>query len=228
MTERATLVSHHLCPYVQRAAIALAEKRVSFERRYIDLANKPEWFTAVSPLGKVPLLQVDGHVIFESAVILEYLEETRDRPLHPSDPLMRAEHRSWIEFGSTILNDIAGLYNAPDADTFGARQRALKQKFARLESVLDDGPWFAGQAFSLVDAVYGPALRYFDVFDRIADFGTFEHTPKVRRWRQRLSARPSISNAVSEDYADRLTAFLVRRNAHLSSLIAVSHSGTPA
>jgi hypothetical protein len=39
------LVSHHLCPYVQRAAIALAEKAVLFERAYIDLADKPAWFT---------------------------------------------------------------------------------------------------------------------------------------------------------------------------------------
>ena len=53
-----TLVSHLLCPYVQRAAIALREKDVPFERVVIDLANKPDWFVAISPLGKVPLLRV--------------------------------------------------------------------------------------------------------------------------------------------------------------------------
>src|SRR6185436_17939104 len=53
-----TLVSHHLCPYVQRAAISLAEKHVDFERIYVDLSNKPEWFKELSPLGKVPLLRV--------------------------------------------------------------------------------------------------------------------------------------------------------------------------
>ena len=52
------LVSHHLCPYVQRAAISLAEKAVGFNRIYVDLANKPDWFKALSPLGKVPLLRV--------------------------------------------------------------------------------------------------------------------------------------------------------------------------
>ena len=69
---RLTLVSHHLCPYVQRAVIALTEKQVPFERIDVDLAAKPAWFTAISPLGKVPLLRVgDATVIFESAVILE-------------------------------------------------------------------------------------------------------------------------------------------------------------
>ncbi len=110
-----TLVSHHLCPYVQRASIALAEKGVPFERRHVDLSAKPEWFLAVSPLGKVPLLLVsqnDGTeaVIFESAVICEYLDETQPgAPLHPTDPLARARHRSWIEFGSSILSDLWGF-----------------------------------------------------------------------------------------------------------------------
>ena len=110
-----TLISHKLCPYVQRAVISLAEKGVPFERIDIDLANKPDWFLKVSPLGKTPVLLVGDTAIFESAVILEYLEDTQAPALHPADPLARAEHRAWIEFGSAILNDIAGLYAAADA-----------------------------------------------------------------------------------------------------------------
>src|SRR6516225_3257669 len=85
---RLTLVSHDLCPFVQRAVIALTEKGVPFDRIYIDLADKPDWFLAISPLGKVPLLKVgDDGVIFESAVILEYLEDTQPHPLYPADRL---------------------------------------------------------------------------------------------------------------------------------------------
>ena len=73
------LVSHKLCPYVQRAVIALAEKGVPFERIDVDLANKPDWFLKVSPLGKTPVLLVGDTAIFESAVILEYLEDTQAR-----------------------------------------------------------------------------------------------------------------------------------------------------
>src|SRR6476660_794419 len=94
------LISHKLCPYVQRAVIALNEKGVAFERIDIDLANKPAWFLAISPLGQTPVLQVGDVPIFESAVILEYLDETQPRQLHSADPLRRAEHRAWIEFGS--------------------------------------------------------------------------------------------------------------------------------
>jgi glutathione S-transferase len=52
------LVSHVLCPYVQRAVIALTEKRVPHTRTDIDLAANPAWFRAISPLGRVPLLRV--------------------------------------------------------------------------------------------------------------------------------------------------------------------------
>jgi glutathione S-transferase len=115
-----TLISHHLCPYVQRAAIALDEKGVAFERVMVDLSDKPGWFQEISPLGKVPLLRVrpgeqeDGRdtLLFESAVILEYLEDSQPRPLHPAEPLARARHRAWIEFGSALLAAIWRFYSA--------------------------------------------------------------------------------------------------------------------
>src|SRR5947209_18756950 len=214
------LISHRLCPYVQRAVIALTEKGVSFQRVDIDLANKPDWFLAISPLGKTPVLQVGDTAIFESAVILEYLEETQPKPLHPADPLTRAEHRGWIEFGSTVLGDIAGFYAAPDQATFTARALQLEQRFARLETRVAASPWFARGEFSLVDAVFGPVFRYFDVFDAIADFGILAGKPKLARWRKALATRPSVRAAVAADYPALLRDFLGRQNSWLSGLQA--------
>jgi glutathione S-transferase len=217
------LVSHHLCPYVQRAAIALDEKGVAFDRVQIDLANKPDWFKAISPLGKVPLLHVTGGgeeaVLFESAVILEYLEETAPHPLHPRDPLTRAMHRSWIEFGSAILGAIWRFYTAKDADALATEAGKLAGMFDRIEATLGEAPWFAGQDFTLVDAAYAPVFRYFDTFDSIGDFGILSNKPKARAWRERLAERPSVRRAVTPDYAKRLTAFLLARNSELSARI---------
>jgi len=220
MAARLRLISHKLCPYVQRAVIALAEKGVAFERVDIDLANKPDWFLAISPLGKTPVLQVGDVAIFESAVILEYLEETQLSALHPIDPLRRAEHRAWIEFGSAVLNDIAGFYAAADEATFNAKTAQLEQRFGRLESRVASSPWFDGENFSPVDAVFGPVFRYFDVFDEIADFGILAGKPKLARWRQSLAARPSVRTAVSADYPTLLRNFLDRRGSWLSGLQA--------
>jgi glutathione S-transferase len=215
-----TLVSHHLCPYVQRAAISLSEKAVPFDRIYVDLANKPDWFLAISPLGKTPVLKVGDRAIFESAVILEYLEETQPTPLHPADPLTRAEHRALIEFGSSVLNDIWGFYVAPDVAALDTKTKALAAKLTQIECRLGDGPYFDGEHFSLVDAVFGPVFRYFDVFDRIGDFGVLADKPKVSKWRATLALRPSIKAAVGEDYDARLWSFLEARKSHLSRLMA--------
>jgi glutathione S-transferase len=222
MTEaRLILVSHHLCPYVQRAAIALAEKGVPFERRTIDLAAKPDWFLTLSPLGKVPLLlvrQPDGSevVLFESAVICEYLEDTEtSMPLHPADPLARAQHRGWMEFGSSILGDLWGFETAKDAKTYEVKRKALIDKFTRVETVLGDGPFFAGEKFSLVDAVFAPIFRYFETFDTIAPTGIFDGLAKVARWRAALAVRQSVKDAVAEDYPARLRTFLEQHDAWL-------------
>src|SRR5262249_11948046 len=158
------------------------EKAVPFERIDVDLAAKPAWFTAISPLGKTPVLKVGDTAIFESGVILEYLEETQPAPLHPADALVRAEHRSWIEFASATLNDIWGFYTAPDEAAFAAKAKALSGKFERLERRLGPGPYFAGDKFSLVDAAFGPVFRYFEVFDRIGDFGILADKPRVAAW----------------------------------------------
>jgi glutathione S-transferase len=214
-----TLISHDLCPYVQRAVIALSEKGVPFDRIYVDLANKPDWFLAISPLGKVPLLKVGDAVIFESAVILEYLEETQPHPLYPADPLARARQRAMIEFGSAVLSDIWGLEIAPTREVATAKVEALTQKFARLEQDFGDGPWFAGEQFGLVDAVFGPVFRYFDLFDAILEHGVFADKPKLMRWGAALAARPSIRDAVVADYPTRLERFVAQQNGYLATLL---------
>ncbi|NML13385.1 glutathione S-transferase family protein [Azohydromonas sp. G-1-1-14] len=223
-SEPLVLVSHPLCPYVQRAAIVLMEKGVPFERRDVDLAHKPRWFLELSPLGKTPVLLAGGDAIFESAVICEYLDETLLPPLHPRDALQRARHRAWMEFGSALLNAIAAFYNAPDEAALAARAADIRARFARVEAALGDGPWFAGPELGLVDAVFGPVFRYFDVFDTIGDFGCLEGLPKVCAWRAALAGRPSVREAVGPEYPELLSEFLWGRGSALARRMG---AGTP-
>jgi glutathione S-transferase len=223
MGQPLTLVSFDLCPYVQRVAIVLAEKGIAFKRIDVDLADKPEWFKRMSPLGKVPLLKVGDHALFESAIIVEYLEETHAPALHPADPLAKARHRAWMEFGSSILGDIWVIETTKDRTAFDAKVTLLKEKFAQIEAVLA-APWFAGEAFSIVDAVFAPAFRYFDTFDAIVDLHVFDRLPKVRQWRRALAARPTVIKAVVPDYAERLRAFLARQDGVVAQTMRESES----
>jgi glutathione S-transferase len=216
-----TLISHLLCPYVQRAAIVLAEKAVPYTRRYVDLAAKPDWFLAVSPLGKTPVLLVGDEPLFESAVICDYLDETLAPRLHPQAALDRARERAWMEFGSAVLNTIAAFYNAPDAAALELRRGELAARFAQLEAALDPaGPWFAGARFGLVDAAFGPVFRYFDVFEQSGEPDLFAALPKVRAWRGALAQRASVRQAVTANYGELLTAFLLARRSELSRRMA--------
>ncbi|MEO8542556.1 MAG: glutathione S-transferase family protein [Betaproteobacteria bacterium] len=220
MTSRLVLVSHNLCPYVQRAAIVLAEKGIAFERIDIDLADKPLWFLKISPLGKTPVLLVDDIPVFESAVICEYLDETALPRLHPADALQRAQHRGWMEFGSAVLNAIGAFYNAADEAALIGKAADLRSRFEQIDSVLGSGPYFEGARFSMVDAVFGPIFRYFDTFESFEDFGFFTNTPRVTAWRRALAARPSVQGAAHEDYASLLGQFLLRRNSAISRQVA--------
>lgn len=213
---RLTLVSFALCPYVQRAAITLLEKDVAFTRTDIDLSDKPEWFRAISPLGKVPLLQVDGAVLFESTPIVEYLDEVYAPRLHPQDPLVRAQHRAWMEVGSSILGDLWVVETTADTAAFEEKLAVMRAKFARVEQALGEAPYFDGAAFRLVDAVFAPIFRYFDVFDAFAELGVFDGLLKVQAWREALRARPSVQAAVRPDYAALLTAFVTEKGGVLA------------
>lgn len=85
-----------------------------------------------------------------------------------------------------------------------------------------------GKKFCVVDAVFGPVFRYFEVFEGIDDFGFFADCPKIRSWRAHLQSRPSVQLAVRPGYPDMLRTFLIERNSALSRSIAAisNHSSS--
>ncbi|GFM81310.1 glutathione S-transferase [Pseudomonas cichorii] len=220
-----TLISHPLCPFVQRAAIVLLEKNVSFERIDVDLANKPDWFLALSPTGKVPLLKValpdrTNAVLFESMAICEYLNETQEGvSLYSNDALSRARQRAWAEFGVAMLSDAWQFLNAKELSIAESKKAAFRDKLQRLESELDQTPYFAGSAFGMVDAVFAPVFRYFDLLSPVVSQPIFDNLPRVSAWRVSLANRPSVISAVGGDYADRFKQHLVRQQAILSGSV---------
>jgi glutathione S-transferase len=217
-----TLISNPLCPFVQRAAIVLLEKGVPFHRINVDLAAKPDWFLALSPTGKVPLLKVrqpDGMdaILFESMVICEYLEETQDgAPMYPKDALSRAWQRAWIEFATPTYADAWQFLNATDRPTADAKKAAFRERLQRLEAAVGSGSYFSGAAFQMIDAVFAPLFRYFDILDPAASEPIFEGLPRISAWRAALAARESVVAAVAEDYAERFQHHLRQHQALLA------------
>ncbi|WP_127601099.1 MULTISPECIES: glutathione S-transferase family protein [Nitratireductor] len=213
-----TLISFPLCPFVQRAVIALKEKSADFDVVYIDLADRPGWFREISPFGKVPILKVERDreepvYVFESSVIVEYIEEAAPGPkLHPQDALQRARHRAWMEFASQLLGDLWKYTTAGNAADLDAAAMAVREKFGRLEGEVE-GPYFAGGGFSFVDAAFGPAFRQIDTIETVLPTGLVEGFAKLEAWRKALADRASVKTAVPTDYVDRYLGFLRKNDA---------------
>src|SRR5947199_10810657 len=132
------LVSFKTCPWVQRAAIVLREKGVEFEFRHIDRDNRPDWFLAISPHKKVPVLSVDNKVsLFESNAINEYLDETIEPRLHPADPVQRAVNRAWTDYVPTFAESVTGMAYAGDEAAYNAAAAKIPVAFERLDRALE-------------------------------------------------------------------------------------------
>lgn len=199
---KSELISFKLCPFVQRSVIVMREKNVDFDITYIDLKNPPDWFKTLSPMGKVPLLKVGDTVLFESAVIMEYLDEVNPPSLHPADPLRKAHNRAWIEFASTLLFAQFNLtMTAKDEAEFRRQLDEIRAKLAQLEQQLE-GVYFNGPAFSLIDAAYAPLFMRLGLLEGWHPLELYRGLPKVRGWAEALLARPSVQGSVVADFAD--------------------------
>jgi len=197
MAARYMLCSFKTCPWVQRAAIVLQAKQVPYDITYIDRDNRPAWFLAVSPHAKVPVVQIDGkEALFESNAIAEYLEETAEPRLHPQDPIARARNRAWTDYVPTFASAISNTMYSDSEEEFTARAAKLADPFKKLEEALakrgNDGPFFNGPKFSLVDAAYAPFLQRYTFMDRLRPLGVIEKFPHLAAWRDAMLAAPAV------------------------------------
>ena len=196
------LISFKTCPFVQRAVITLKHKHIDFEITYIDLADPPDWFLELSPLGKVPVLKVDDEVLFESAVINEYLDEITGGDLQPREPLARAKNRAWIEFASNMLGNLYMMKMSKDEERYNKYRDALVSQLQRVEKRLGDGPWFNGEDFSLADTAFAPLFRQNSVADNQLSVLDPVTMPRVDAWAQRLLALPEVRDSVVDEFED--------------------------
>jgi len=212
------LVSFGLCPYVQRARAILAEKNIDHKIKFIDLDSPPEWFFDISPMEKVPVLLVDDKPVFESMVICEYLDEVTPDSLHPADPFDKAQNRSWIEYGNTILNATFELIRTDDEKRFKHLTAELDEKFDTLEDeCLTGTDFFNGDNFSIIDAAYAPIFRYHAALQKYEDLGFFDERPHLSHWRDNLLSYDAVKQSVPPNYEEDLDAFIRKQDSIFAS-----------
>jgi glutathione S-transferase len=225
------LVSFKTCPWVQRAAIVLREKKVDFEFRHIEPDNRPDWFLAISPHRKVPVLRIDDNVsLFESNAIAEYLDETIAPRLHPADSIQRALNRAWTDYVPTFDEIVTGTAYAATETEYNAALEKIPVPFERLEKALkkqaivhkEAGPYFNGADYSLVDAAYAPFLQRHTWLDRVRRIGHIEKFPRVSAWRDALMARPSTWSFPPAEYEAIYLGAVKKRKRYLSQFVKIA------
>jgi glutathione S-transferase len=198
------LYAHPFSSYCQKVLIALWADGTEFEYRMLD-EDHPENFAELKrrwPFGKFPLLVDDGVTVIETTPIIDYLQAHHPGP------------NRWIPDGDLGLRvrfldrffDIYVMENMTKAgldilrpegsrDPYGAQQGRdnLHQAYDWLEANLGDGPWAAGEAFTLADCAAAPSLFYADWIEEIGPA-----RPKLAAYRARLLAHPTVARAVDE------------------------------
>lgn len=203
-------------PFCERVWFALEEKEIPFATEFIDLTNKPKWYTDLVPTTLVPAARIEGKLVYESKDILLALEEQFGSTLLPEDPEENAVARLWLEEAETNgVRDIAYkfLRQAPeDPNELASLQTAFEAKLDELEQLLGkySGPYFLS-TFSLVDITYSPHL------DRLAaNLPVYRgyhlkgnpRYPRINAWFEALKQRPAYHRVKSDDTTNNL---LLRR-----------------
>ncbi len=215
------LISYRLCPFVQRALILLSHKHIAHETTYVDLDNPPDWFSKLSPRGKIPILRInDETTIFESAVICEYLDEVTPPPLMPADPLIRAMNRSWIEYATTPLMPLRDITTAETAAALRSTIADFQDKLDPLEEELGKVPYFNGGDFSLVDAAYAPLFVRLDYFEKYLETMTpANRFPNLIAWRTILTEQAAVQESIGNDFSALMDVLVAKRQGHLATFL---------
>jgi glutathione S-transferase len=195
------LFGHPFSSYTWKALIALYERDIAFDFRLLapeDPATMAE-HRGLWPIGKMPVLRDGDRVLFESSIVIEYLDRIGEAPrLLPADPdaalRVRLLDRVFDHYVMTPMEKIVLDHLRPvDArDAWGvakARDR-LRTAYAWLDGELAEHGWACGD-FSLADCAAAPSLFYADWVEPIAP----GHA-RLRAYRARLLAHPSVARAV--------------------------------
>lgn len=212
------LISFNVCPFVQRSVILLEEKGINYDIDYIDVYNPPTWFLEISPTGKVPVLQVDGEILFESTVIGEYLEEVYDPKFHPVDPLIKAKNRAWMEFTSLLYGDIFKLMMAKSKGSADKFIKEMQDTQKSLDEVKQNRPWFNGNEFSMADIFAAPYFVRVEFFKKNFNVDILEGFTNLQDWSKRVLARKSVQDSIIKGFDNLMKDSMVENKSFLMSL----------
>ena len=209
--ESIKIYSSARCPYAQRTRMLMIEKEIPFELTEVDLRNKPDWFLAVSPYGKVPVIVDDGQTIYESAIINEYLDEKyKSIPMMPEEPVERAKARIWMDYCTNKYLTLSRklLVDHGNEELQTENKKKMKESLIYIEQECFEknanGPFWLGNNISLVDLHYAPFFERFGAFKELFGVEWPKECIKISDWWSAIQKRDSYKMTVlpTEEHVD--------------------------
>ncbi|KAI5277500.1 Glutathione S-Transferase Omega-1 [Manis pentadactyla] len=192
------LYGMRFCPFAERTLLVLKAKGTRHEVININLKDKPEWFFKKNPSGLVPVLEnSQGHLIYESTITCEYLDEAYPgKKLLPDDPYEKACQKMAFELFSKIPSlviSFVGRRNEKDCS-------GLKEEFNKLEEVLTNKKttFFGGSSLSMTDYLIWP---WFEWLEALELNKCVDHTPKLKLWMAAMKEDPTVSALLTDGKA---------------------------
>lgn len=214
------LISFKLCPFVQQVVIALSCKHIQFEIEYVDLAAPPEWFLTLSPLKKVPILLIEKHILFDSIVINEFIEDKYPNKMHPIDLIAKAKNRAWIQFINSMTWDAFHLSAKETKQEYEIVLSELHRKLDEIESSIVGGEYYNGDKISLLDATIAPLFQRLNYINEIKP-GVFDikRHRKIVKLNNSLMKTDTIKLSCVPDIKELYYSLLGRRKGYISGYL---------
>ena len=207
------LYLYDFCPFCQRIQITAQSNGLEHNIHWLDSADTPDWFYKISPLGTVPVIQVDdSQTIFESAVINEFLDQVGNNDMLPQDPVKRAISRAWIEYASSCQVAFSGMLGAADKDAFKKARKAFVAKLQTVEDAMQAGI-IAPQPehLSLLDTSFAPLFVRMQLLGQTVKILEPAALPKVQQWMQWILENQAVKATISENFPDIFKKFANHR-----------------
>lgn len=202
------IIGNTICPFSQRVRILLEDTGMAHEWVELDFTDKPDWFMALTPLGKVPVLVCQGQSVFESGAILEFIHElSRQRHL-PVEPLARAQIRSWGAFANRLHEEARAYFTARTEVDMEVAADRLGDLLAKLPA--QNLPLFIdGGSLTLAGVHLAPLFILLKALSAGGDPGFFPLGSPLDLLGRQLLALPSVARVDSDDYRMRFTRFVL-------------------
>ena len=212
------IVSFKICPFVQRVTALLEAKGIPYEVEYISLADKPDWFTDISPNGQVPVLVTEnGAALFESDAIVEYIDEITESLDAGLSPEERAANRAWSYQATKNYLAQCSAMRSGDRHTLAERSDKLAAVFAKAEKTMGPGPFFNGASLGNVDIAWIPLLHRAEIVSRYTNYDFISSYPRIKAWQSELMATGLAEKSVAKDFEDAFTDFYLSDKTYLGS-----------